>query len=303
MSDRSPAFALSLVLHGGAAALLLFFGYTASRQNKEVPKIFELVAGAGDNYLATEAPALGVPGGIKLDIPAPPKPEPKSEPIPEPPVAAEPSPITPAPIKKPAPTPPKPADKPAPSDIPNFKNQIVKKVIRADSQAKREIKKEREKEAKISKEAFDKANKAKANAAGKAPKGGPAKVAKIDTEGIRQGVIGGSTKNTKGGAGGKALVAEDGSAMERYFALLKSRLKENHEKPSGLSDTLVARIEFFVGADGTISRVRISRSSGSEEFDRTVREAFARTRSIGARPDKKGELVELEFRMREDDSL
>jgi len=149
MSDRSPAFALSLVLHGGVAALLLFFGYTASRQNKEAPKIFELVAGAGDNYLATEAPALGTPGGIKLDLPAPSKPEPKAEPVPEPPVAPEPSPITPAPIEKPAPPPPKPADKPVPSDIPNFKNQIVKKVIRADSQAKREIKKEREKEAKI----------------------------------------------------------------------------------------------------------------------------------------------------------
>jgi colicin import membrane protein len=89
--------------------------------------------------------------------------------------------------------------------------------------------------------------------------------------------------------------------MERYFSLLKARLKENHEKPSGLSDALMARVEFYVGADGSISRVRISKSSGSEEFDRSVREAFARTKSIGSRPDKKGETVELEFRMREED--
>jgi colicin import membrane protein len=63
----------------------------------------------------------------------------------------------------------------------------------------------------------------------------------------------------------------------------------------------MARVEFYVSADGSISRVRISKSSGSEEFDRSVREAFARTKSIGARPDKKGETVELEFRMREED--
>jgi hypothetical protein len=31
-------------------------------------------------------------------------------------------------------------------------------------------------------------------------------------------------------------------------------------------------------------------------------EAFSRTRTIGARPDKKGETVELEFKMREEDS-
>jgi colicin import membrane protein len=131
-------------------------------------------------------------------------------------------------------------------------------------------------------------------------KSGSSKIEPVG-QGIREGVIGGSPKNTKGGAGGKALTAEEGTLMERYFSLLKARLKENHEKPSGLSDALMARVEFYVGADGSISRVRISKSSGSEEFDRSVREAFARTKSIGARPDKKGETVELEFRMREED--
>ena len=274
--------------------------YAAGEHRKEAPKVFELVAGAGDNYMATEAPALGSPGGVKLAIPPPPAPkvEPAPEPVaPAPQPVPEPSPVTPAPLEKAPPT-MAPVTKASEPPVPNFKNQIVKKIIRADSQAKREIKKEREAEAKLTKEAFDKANKAKAAAAAK---GGPTKVAKIDTEGIRSGVLGGSTKNTTGGAGGKASVAEDGSLMERYFALLKNRLKENHEKPTGLSDTLVARVEFYVGADGSISRVRISRSSGSDEFDRSVREAFGRTKSIGARPDKKGETVELEFRMREED--
>jgi colicin import membrane protein len=33
---------------------------------KDEPKVFELVAGAGDNYAATAAPALGSAGGVKL---------------------------------------------------------------------------------------------------------------------------------------------------------------------------------------------------------------------------------------------
>lgn len=297
MSERSPAFLLSLTIHGAVVALALFFSYAVSQKAKNAPKVFELVAGAGDNYMATEAPALGVPGGIKLDLPEAPAPQPEPKPpAPVKEVAPEPSPITPAPMEKAPPQKPQPksTDKP----VPDIAKSIRRQIIVADSKAKMQIKKEREKEAKISKEAFDKANKAKAASAAKS---GPTKVAKIDTEGIREGVIGGSTKNKTGGAGGKALVAEDGTLMERYFALLKNRLKENHEKPGGLSDTLIAQVEFYVGADGSISRVKITKSSGSEEFDRSVREAIARTKSIGARPDKKGESVELEFRMREED--
>lgn len=304
MSERSPsAFMLSITLHGGAVAIMLFFTYAVSQQAKDAPKVFELVAGAGDNYMATEAPALGSPGGIKLDIPTPPTPKVQVAPTPEPVVerTPEPSPLTPAPIEKPAPAPKTPV-KPAETTIPNFKKQIANKVLRAELNTKKKIEKERVEEAKrITKAEFEKANKDKAKAAAAAAKGGTTKVAKIDAEGIAAGVVGGSTKNKIGGAGGKALVAEDGAPMERYFALLKNRLKENHEKPSGLSDTLVARVEFFVGADGTISNVKISRSSGSPEFDRSVVEAFARTKSIGARPDKKGEAAVLEFKMREED--
>jgi colicin import membrane protein len=305
MSERSPSgFMLSITLHGAAVAIMLFFTYAVSQQSKDAPKVFELVAGPGDNYMATEAPALGSPGGIKLEIPSTPTPKVKiaPEPVAEPtPVVATPAPnpIAPAPIEKAPPT-PKALPKPVETVIPNFKKQIANKVLRAELNTKRKIEKERVEEAKrITKAEFEKANKAKAVAAAKGA--AAVKVAKIDAEGIAAGVIGGSTKNKTGGAGGKALVAADGAQMERYFALLKSRLKENHEKPGGLSDTLTAGVEFYVGADGSISRVKISRSSGSAEFDRSVLEAFSRTKSIGARPDKKGEAVELEFKMREED--
>ncbi|MCX6933305.1 MAG: cell envelope biogenesis protein TolA, partial [Verrucomicrobia bacterium] len=176
---------LSLTLHAAVVAVLLFLSYAASPGKKEKPQVFELVAGAGDNYMATEAPALGSPGGVKLELPAPPVPQPQIEPAPEPPAPQpaipEPSPITPAPIEKKAP-PVKKADAPEPTDAPNFKKQITKQIIRAESQAKRDIKREREKEAKITKEAFDKANKTKAKQAANA-RGSPAKVAKIDAEG------------------------------------------------------------------------------------------------------------------------
>ncbi len=46
----------------------------------------------------------------------------------------------------------------------------------------------------------------------------PQNVAKIDAEGIAKGVIGGSTANKDGGAGGKALVASDGRARPAIFA-------------------------------------------------------------------------------------
>ncbi len=305
MSERSPsAFMLSITLHGGAVAIMLFFTYAVSQQTKDAPQVFELVAGAGDNYMATEAPALGSPGGIKLDIPAPPTPKVQIAPTPEPAAEAtqEPSPLTPAPIEKPAPAPKTPV-KPVETTIPNFKKQIANKVLRAELNTKKKIEKERVEEAKrITKAEFEKANKDKAKAAAAtAAKGGSTKIAKIDAEGIAAGVVGGSTKNKTGGAGGKALVAEDGAPMERYFALLKNRLKENHEKPPGLSDTLVARVEFYVGADGSISNVKIKSPSGSPEFDRSVVEAFARTKSIGPRPDKKGESAVLDFKMREED--
>ena len=63
MSAQSPgAYGLSALLHGGVIALVLFFSYAATSVVKDEPKVLELVAGAGDNYAATAAPALGSPG-------------------------------------------------------------------------------------------------------------------------------------------------------------------------------------------------------------------------------------------------
>ncbi|HXQ81995.1 MAG TPA: cell envelope integrity protein TolA [Opitutaceae bacterium] len=274
MSPSSPgAYAISALIHGAVALLILFFSFAANSVVQESPKIFELVAGAGDNYAARVAPALGVPGGVKT---APVTPKPAPPPIQPAPPEAAPS----APAK--------------PVKTPDLVAQLKRTEARREARLEARYQKEQEAERKrLTQEEFQ-----RQQAAAKAA----AKVAHVDAEGIREGVIGGSRENTAGGAGGRALTREEGSELDAYFSLLKSRIKENHVPPEGVSDTLEARVEFFLSASGSLSRVRIERSSGNAEFDRSVLEACERTRSIGPRPDARSEMVQMTFKMREDES-
>ena len=301
MRANSPtAFLVSLSLHAIVVAMALLFTYAARQQVKDPPKIFELVAGEGDEYEATEAPALGVPGGIKVaipDIPLPPA-ETPTPPAPTPPTPAPPAepPPTPPPVEKAVPKPP--TEKPV-----NFSvNRLVKKRQAAlekkfrREEAARKAKEDAAEKAKMTKEEFDRRNKGKT--AGTSSSKNP-KIARVDAEGISKGVIGGSTANKKGGAGGKALTREEGEVLEAYFSMLRQRLKNALEKPPGLSDTLKAVADVRISADGTLSNARISESSGSTEFDQAVLNAIARTR-MPARPDGKSETLRIPFRMRDE---
>src|ERR1700722_19476317 len=90
MSPQSPgAYALSATIHAAVAGLILFFSYAATSVVKDNPKVFELVAGAGDNYMATAAPALGVPKPAQVAAkvqpsPVQPAPQPVPKPVPQP---------------------------------------------------------------------------------------------------------------------------------------------------------------------------------------------------------------------------
>ncbi len=95
------------------------------------------------------------------------------------------------------------------------------------------------------------------------------------------------------------MTREEGDLLAAYFALLENRVRENHEQPDGVSDALTARVAFYLGRDGTISRVRIIRSSGNADFDKSVVDAFNKTSSVGSRPDKIGDEKEVEFNMHE----
>lgn len=286
MTDRRmpAAFMTSLALHALVVIILLLFMYSANQQSKDIPKVFELVAGEGTNYMATEAPALGTPDGVKVNVPAPPVPKPEAPAKVEPaPVQPEPTPVTPAPPTKPVPTKAIPTKAPPTKTSPSPAKRILTQLANAEQRAKREVAKQRAEDEK---------------------RAAAAKLKHIDAAGIAKGVVGGSTANKEGGAGGRALTSTEGSAMERYESMLIAALRRalEEEKPRGLSESLVASVQFRVDADGTLSAVRIVKSSGSREFDDAVRAAFRRVASIGRRPDGKSEVVELDFKARELDN-
>ena len=285
MNPQSPgAYTLSALIHAAVAGLILFFGYAASSAVKDSPKILELVAGEGDNYAATAAPALGTAGGVKFAPPAP-------RAVPVPPKAA-PSPIQAAPLEAVPKSAAKTATPPKPVDlVADLKRAEARREHRLEARYQKEQEAERKR---ITQEEF-----LRQQAAAKA---GPPKVSHIDAEGIREGVVGGSTENKVGGAGGKALTREEGSELDAYFSYLKSKIKENHVPPEGVSDNVAARVEFLLAADGSLSQVRIAKSSGNAEFDRSVLEACERTHSVGPRPDGRSEVVQMTFRMREDET-
>jgi colicin import membrane protein len=280
--ERStPSFGSSLLLHGAVVGLILFLAYGMNSESTPTPKIFELVAGEGDNYAARAAPALGVPGGIKANIPAAPaqpRPEPASLEVQPVPVAVK-------------PVPAKPANK-----IPDFTRAVERTATRVANRIEAKYKKEleAEKRRQITQEEYLKEH----------PQSGTnaERTARLEGEGIRQGVVGGSTGNKTGGAGGKALTREEGTELEAYWAMLIDRMKANLEKPTDVSDALTAEVQFFVSPDGSISEVRVSRTSGNDEFDKAVVEAVHRTRSIGPRPDGQGDRVTVTFKMHEEDA-
>lgn len=268
--NTRSAFMLSLTLHGAIVAVLIFLAYALKVTAPDMPKIFELVAGEGDNFAATEAPALSSPG-ISLNIPTPPR------------VARpEPVPPQPQPREEVVPTPPKPVVKPEPKKPAETKTVTPPKP-------------EPPKPKTMTKEEFDRLNPQRTQTAPRTQ--AQPRVAKINTDAIVKGVVGGS-QNTKTGAGGRALTREEGPIMDAYFAMLRERLRAAIEKPPGLADTLVTTVSVRIAADGTLSGARITRSSGSPDFDRAVLAAIARTR-MPPRPDNKTELLTIPFHMKE----
>lgn len=297
MSDRTPAaFLTSLGLHGLVVGLFFFVAYSANDRGKPATQIFELVAGEGDNFAATEAPALGSLTGIKLNLPSPPAPklhpvepdvvhpEPAPEPVPVAPPAPEPKPKpVPEAAKKNAET--APAPKSAATKTKTLAEQMRWEAIKAESKVKQQLAREKAAEQKrLEKERLEQAR--LASAAAKAPQ--------VDAKGIAKGVLGGSTANTEGGAGGKALARSDGPVLEAYFGMLRERLFKALEKPPGLSDEFVAEAEFRLNSDGSITGAKIVSKSGSAEFDRSVLDAFARVR-MPPRPDGKSSVQSMRF--------
>ncbi len=273
---------LSIALHGAIAALILFLAYQV--RNTPLPpmsKIMELVAGPGDNFAATAAPAATGPQ-VSFDIPSPPTPartppqsQPEPAPQPQPVAQTPPPPARETPAAKPAP--PKPADsKPAAQPKPTTTPPQEKKMTL---------------------EEFNRLHNTNQRPQQTPRPQTPPKVRTINTNEIVRGVTGGST-NVTSGAGGRALTRDEGPVMDAYFAMLRQRLREAFVQPPGLADTLVATLEVRIAADGSLTGARIARSSGSQDFDRAVLAAVARTR-MPPRPDGKGEQLTIPFHLKE----
>lgn len=304
MSAQSPkSYILSGLVHAFVVAALMVAAWVMQNPQREPTKVLDLVAGDGDNWSATEAPALGSPGGSEaIKVPNIPMPMPKiEEPTPEPPaVQSEPpiesAPVTPAPEVKPAPrkTPAKAAVVKDPLDRKNFVKDIKRLSTKRERRILEKYHREQAAEAKrISEAEFRKLHEARATAAN-------GRFSKIDAKGIARGVVGGSTANKIGGAGGKALSVAEQRLMDQYFAFLKQKLRHAHVPPPGVSDQLTATVEFFLAADGSISNVRVVNSSGNAEFDQSVVEAFKSVHSIGPRPDGQSDTLELDFNTKEE---
>jgi colicin import membrane protein len=309
------AFWMSALMHGLAVALALLLTVALKDRSKPEEKPFELVAGPGDDFNASEAPAGSEAGAAELgeiaftptsEVPSwtPPAPVPVEPlpPVPPPP---------PTPVAPVAPAAPSTAAEPPP--VPNFTRQINRTIQREKEKTDREIKKQREAESRAAKERelaakrlnggptsfsdFQKANPDKSSPAQRATAAGAGAGPRLDPKAIKQGVTGGTGPGSKG-AGGTALSASLATEMQRYFAMLTLRLREAHAKPGGVSDLLSADVQFTLAANGAISGVRIVRSSGNGDFDQSVLEAFARVR-MPARPDGKSDVNTLTFRIKE----
>jgi TolA protein len=269
MTQRfSNAIVASAVLHAAVIALLLAIAYLAGLRTGKPLDFFELVAGEGDNYLATEAPALGTADGDPAKVAEAPAPT-----------------MVMTATKAPAPT-------PAPKDV-DFSKNVQKSAAKASAKiaaqtkaeeakaAKEEAAREKAaneaaaKQAKMTLEEFNRLNKGKTPS----PANPKANTPKVDAKGIAGGVVGGSTANTKGGAGGTAMTAAQRGVVEAYTSMLKQQLQKNlqDQSPPGLSDTLMATASMRMLPNGSLTGGTIVKSSGNAEFDKAVLDAIRLT--------------------------
>lgn len=285
MTQRlSNSIVVSALFHAGAIALIIAITYLAGLRSGKPVDFFELVAGAGDNYMATEAPAQGTTDGNPAAV--------------APPEAVSSTMVVTA--KAPAPV-------QAPKDVDFSKSvqkvaaketaKIAAKTAAEQKAADKAAKEEEAKQQKMTIEEFRRQNPGKTP-----PAASPTNAPKIDAKGIAGGVAGGSTANTKGGAGGTAMTAAALGVVEAYTSMLRARLKTNldDQKPPGLSDTLVATASMRVLADGTLSAGTIIKTSGNREFDKAVLDAI-RLSKMPERPAGFDSFISLEFKAKPND--
>lgn len=198
---------------------------------------------------------------------------------------------SPAPVKISVPKVVLPAEEPRPQES----RAVPETKPRRDTSLAKDLKKS----ARVSYQEYLKKHPApKPSATRPAPR--VASVPKIDVQGITGGVRGGSTANTRGGGGGKAVSRELQDQLSTYISFLMQELKKAYEAPPGVSDQLSAKVTFDITASGAILSPRISKTSGNREFDEAVLDAFRRVRSIGPTPTHRPDTWTVTFQMKDE---
>ena len=236
--------------------MIAFMAYSCSPVSAPAPKIMELVAGPGDNYMATAATKLGSENGIEVNLPAVPIAATPTPPAPDP-TPAETAPMSPAdpvPVEVVPPT-PKAASKTSKSTTKPTPNPMAKSItkgeIHAESAAKQHemrLERERKKAAAAAAKKLAAANYAKymAGQQGQAVKGKAG------------GVAAGTSMGD--GAGGHALTAEQMDAMAAWIALLSQRWRDGFVPPPDFDQKMLAHVSFHVSASGSISSIHVTGS-------------------------------------------
>lgn len=85
--------------------------------------------------------------------------------------------------------------------------------------------------------------------------------------------------------------------LSEYWAMLRQELKIAHRMPAGSDPSSEAVVGFDVAANGAISNVRVLRSSGDPQFDKSVVDAFSALRSIGPPPNARSNRWSVTFRV------
>lgn len=94
--------------------------------------------------------------------------------------------------------------------------------------------------------------------------------------------------------------AEGSSAdAAAYFERLNLALRAAHEMPGAVDALFVTRISFLLGGDGSLLDVKVLKTSGNADYDRSVVAAFHRVRSIGKPPAGCSGRREINFVMTE----
>ncbi len=124
----------------------------------------------------------------------------------------------------------------------------------------------------------------------------PIEAPRIDTSNIRQQLQAVVTSTTDIEQFSR-LSATDQREMERYFARLRVAIERSWSKPSAATTGMSATVRFSLSAQGRITGARVVSSSGSQEFDRSIVQAFERLASFEAPPDGESYTPSLTFRV------